>query len=89
MGISQARSSTVPELQGKLHDLGFQVGARILDLMFVREPRADELAKEDVRAVAWGAAKCGPARVTGGPPPSLPAILAEQEADERRRPATV
>merc|ERR1712026_654225 len=29
----QARSSTVPELQGKLHDLGFQVGSRILDLI--------------------------------------------------------
>merc|ERR1712073_161785 len=46
----QARSSTVPELQGKLHDLGFQVGARILDLMFVRD-RADKLehANDDER----------------------------------------
>ena len=26
----QSRSSTVPELQGKLHELGFQVGSRIL-----------------------------------------------------------
>jgi len=36
----QARSDTVPELQGKLHDLGFQVGARILDLVFVRDRAA-------------------------------------------------
>ena len=42
---SQARSSTVPELQGKLHDLGFQVGARILDLMFVR----DRAAKRELK----------------------------------------
>jgi len=41
----QARSSTVPELQGKLHDLGFQVGARILDLMFVR----DRAAKRELK----------------------------------------
>lgn len=33
----QARSNTVPELQAKLHDLGWQVGARILDLVFVRD----------------------------------------------------
>jgi hypothetical protein len=33
----QARSNTVPELQAKLHDLGWQVGARILDLIFVRD----------------------------------------------------
>ncbi len=33
----QSRSNTVPELQQKLHDLGWQVGARILDLLFVRE----------------------------------------------------
>merc|ERR1712018_224764 len=36
----QSRSSTVPELQGKLHELGIQVGARILDLVFVREKAA-------------------------------------------------
>merc|ERR1711976_520654 len=36
----QSRSSTVPELQGKLHALGQQVGARILDLVFVREKAA-------------------------------------------------
>ena len=30
--LCQARSSTVPELQAKLHELGWQVGARILDL---------------------------------------------------------
>ena len=36
----QSRSSTVPELQGKLHELGFQVGARMLDLVFVREKAA-------------------------------------------------
>ena len=41
----QARSSTVPELQGKLHDLGFQVGARILDLMFVRDRKAQRELK--------------------------------------------
>ncbi|XP_023347535.1 trafficking protein particle complex subunit 5, partial [Eurytemora carolleeae] len=29
----QARSNTVPELQAKLHDLGWQVGARILVLV--------------------------------------------------------
>jgi hypothetical protein len=33
----QSRSSTVPELQQKLHELGWQVGARILDLVFVRD----------------------------------------------------
>merc|ERR1712110_697733 len=33
----QTRSNTVPELQQKLHDLGFQVGARMLDLVFVRD----------------------------------------------------
>ena len=33
----QTRSNTVPELQQKLHDLGFQVGARVLDLVFVRD----------------------------------------------------
>ena len=43
--LFQARSSTVPELQGKLHDLGFQVGARILDLMFVR----DRAAKRELK----------------------------------------
>ena len=36
----QSRSSTVPELQGKLHELGYQVGGRILDLVFVREKAA-------------------------------------------------
>lgn len=36
----QSRSSTVPELQGKLHELGYQVGARMLDLVFVREKAA-------------------------------------------------
>ena len=36
----QSRSSTVPELQSKLHDLGQQVGARILDIVFVREKAA-------------------------------------------------
>merc|ERR1711884_869851 len=36
----QSRSSTVPELQSKLHELGFQCGARILDLVFVREKAA-------------------------------------------------
>ncbi len=36
----QSRSSTVPELQQKLHELGFQVGARLLDLVFVRERAA-------------------------------------------------
>jgi len=36
----QARSDTVPELSGKLHDLGWQVGARILDLVFVRDRAA-------------------------------------------------
>jgi hypothetical protein len=36
----QSRSSTVPELQGKLHELGFQVGSRMLDLVFVREKAA-------------------------------------------------
>jgi hypothetical protein len=34
---AQTRSNTVPELQQKLHDLGFQVGARMLDLVFVRD----------------------------------------------------
>ncbi len=33
----QTRSNTVPELQQKLHDLGFQVGARMVDLVFVRD----------------------------------------------------
>ncbi len=33
----QTRSSTVPELQQKLHALGWQVGARIVDLLFVRD----------------------------------------------------
>jgi len=33
----QARSNTIPELQTKLHNLGWQVGARILDLVFVRD----------------------------------------------------
>jgi len=33
----QTRSNTVPELQQKLHDLGFQVGARMLDLVYVRD----------------------------------------------------
>jgi len=41
----QARSSTVPELQGKLHDLGWQVGARIIDLIFVR----DRTAKRELK----------------------------------------
>lgn len=41
----QARSSTVPELQGKLHDLGWQVGARIVDLIFVR----DRTAKRELK----------------------------------------
>lgn len=41
----QARSSTVPELQGKLHDLGWQVGARIIDLIFVR----DRAAKRELK----------------------------------------
>ena len=36
----QSRSSTVPELQGKLHELGYQAGGRILDLVFVREKAA-------------------------------------------------
>merc|ERR1711976_361029 len=36
----QSRSSTVPELQSKLHALGQQVGARILDIVFVREKAA-------------------------------------------------
>merc|ERR1712029_519182 len=36
----QSRSSTVPELQGKLHELGYQAGSRILDLVFVREKAA-------------------------------------------------
>eukprot|EP00094_Tigriopus_californicus_P005063 TCALIF_04877-PA protein Name:"Similar to TRAPPC5 Trafficking protein particle complex subunit 5 (Bos taurus)" AED:0.42 eAED:0.42 QI:0/-1/0/1/-1/1/1/0/191 len=36
----QSRSSTVPELQQKLHEIGFQVGARILDLLFVRDRAA-------------------------------------------------
>lgn len=33
----QSRSNTVPELQQKLHGLGWQVGARLVDLLFVRE----------------------------------------------------
>ena len=33
----QSRSNTVPELQEKLHDFGWQVGARITDLIFVRD----------------------------------------------------
>lgn len=41
----QSRSSTVPELQGKLHELGYQVGARILDLVFVREKAAKRETK--------------------------------------------
>jgi len=41
----QSRSSTVPELQGKLHELGFQVGARLLDLVFVREKAAKRETK--------------------------------------------
>ena len=41
----QSRSSTVSELQSKLHELGFQVGARILDLIFVREKNAKRETK--------------------------------------------
>merc|ERR1712142_691776 len=43
--FSIVRSSTVPELQGKLHDLGWQVGARIIDLIFVR----DRTAKRELK----------------------------------------
>merc|ERR1712156_44967 len=41
----QSRSSTVPELQGKLHELGYQVGSRLLDLVFVREKAAKRETK--------------------------------------------
>jgi len=41
----QSRSSTVPELQSKLHELGWQVGARILDLHFIR----DRAAKRELK----------------------------------------
>ena len=33
----QSRSNTVNDLQVKLHELGWQVGSRILDVIFVRE----------------------------------------------------
>ena len=36
----QTRSSTVTDLQQRLHEVGWQVGARILDVMFVRERSA-------------------------------------------------
>lgn len=36
----QSRSSSVPELQSKLHALGYDVGARILDLVFIRDRQA-------------------------------------------------
>ena len=41
----QSRSSTVPELQEKLHEIGFQVGARITDLLFVRDRQAKRETK--------------------------------------------
>jgi hypothetical protein len=41
----QSRSSTVPELHEKLHALGWQVGARVLDLIFVR----DRAAKRELK----------------------------------------
>jgi hypothetical protein len=41
----QSRSSTVPELQGKLHELGHQVGSRLLDLVFDREKAAKRETK--------------------------------------------
>uniref|UniRef100_A0A182QKP5 Trafficking protein particle complex subunit 5 n=1 Tax=Anopheles farauti TaxID=69004 RepID=A0A182QKP5_9DIPT len=34
---SQSRVSTIPDLQTKLHDMGKDVGCRIIDLYFVRE----------------------------------------------------
>ncbi|XP_052860100.1 trafficking protein particle complex subunit 5 [Anopheles cruzii] len=34
---SQSRVSTIPDLQNRLHDLGKDVGSRIIDLYFVRE----------------------------------------------------
>uniref|UniRef100_A0A182IVG2 Trafficking protein particle complex subunit 5 n=1 Tax=Anopheles atroparvus TaxID=41427 RepID=A0A182IVG2_ANOAO len=34
---AQSRASTIPDLQNKLHDMGKDVGCRIIDLYFVRE----------------------------------------------------
>jgi len=34
---SQNKSTTVPELQNRLHSLGYSVGSKIIDLYFVRE----------------------------------------------------
>ena len=34
---AQSRSNTVQELQKRLHDLGLEVGRRVVDLVFVRE----------------------------------------------------
>jgi hypothetical protein len=52
----QSRSSTVPELQQKLHELGWQVGARLLDLVVVRDRagRRETKVRIQKRAVAFG-----------------------------------
>ena len=49
---AQSRSSTVPELQQKLHDLGWQVGARMLDLIIATASgqhltKAEQLGQDD------------------------------------------
>lgn len=44
----QHRSSTVPELQSKLHELGWEVGARILDLIFIRD-RGNNAGKREIK----------------------------------------
>ncbi|KAG4080039.1 hypothetical protein HA402_006351 [Bradysia odoriphaga] len=42
---SQSRVYTVPELQNRLHELGMDVGSRLIDLYFVREQNSKRETK--------------------------------------------
>lgn len=64
----QARSTTVTDLQQKLHDLGWQVGSRLVDIVFVREGGWGASGSSRWSAGAAGAALAGSSLAVGSTP---------------------